>query len=211
MRTTAWMLAGAMLFAVTATVPDHAHAANAEDSEAAGPHQAQWARWQGRLSLGTASVPGHPGTDRPVTKSGSVSLTGDYYFDPSSSSSTVLLGGFRATTGLSFGRRSTLNLRPAYLPSGGAFSVGSHALGQAGPSTNDGLGESATATYLGVGYTGLAQRSGWSFSADLGLVAQSATVAARWARNLNTSQSLDDAIRQLRMSPLLQLGVAYTY
>jgi len=59
---------------------------------------------------------------------------------------------------------------------------------------------------MGVGYTGLSVRSGWSFSADLGLVAQNPG-----GLKLIRSQSLDDAVREMRLAPLLQFGVSYAF
>ena len=203
MRTTAWMLAGASAFVATAAI--------AVDGDAAGIAQPAWARWQGRLLLGTTSTPWRAGADNPVNRFGSASLMGDYYFGRTLLGPT-LLGGFRATTGLVFGPRSTLGTGQPSLANGNAFSAGSRAIGQpAAPYTNEPGSETGSATYFGVGYTGLALRSGWSFSADLGLVAQGAGAAARWGRSLNTSQSLDDAIRQMRMTPLLQLGASYAF
>ncbi|MEP7102395.1 MAG: hypothetical protein ABI781_17930 [Burkholderiales bacterium] len=201
MQTTAWMLAGAMALPFTAAIA----------ADGAAPGQPTWARWQGRLSLGSTSTPWRLGADSPVPKFSSASLMGDYYFGRSLAS-PALLGGFRATTGLMVGPRSMFSAGQPSLTTGNPFSVGSRTFGQAvAPYTSDPAGDAGTATYLGVGYTGLAVRSGWSFSADLGLLAQGAGAAARWGRSLNNSQSLDDAIRQMRMTPLLQLGASYSF
>ena len=203
MYTTTWMLAGTLALTTTAVI--------AADAGGAGSGQAPWARWQGRLSLSTPSTPWRLGADSPVAKFSSASLMGDYYFGRSLASPS-LLGGFRATTGLIFGPRSTLSTGQPSLATGNAFSVGNRAIGQpVAPYTNDPGGETTSATYLGVGYTGLAVRSGWSFSADLGLLAPGAGGASRWGRSVNNSQSLDDAIRQMRMTPLLQLGASYAF
>ena len=74
------------------------------------------------------------------------------------------------------------------------------------PYTSDTTGDNATLPYLGFGYTGLSARSGWSFSADLGLVAQTPG-----GIKVIRSQSLDDAVREMRLAPLLQLGVSYAF
>ena len=60
--------------------------------------------------------------------------------------------------------------------------------------------------YLGVGYTGLKPHGGWRYNADLGLVAQSPG-----GMRLIGTQSLDDTIRELRLAPLVQLGVSYSF
>jgi hypothetical protein len=66
--------------------------------------------------------------------------------------------------------------------------------------------------YLGLGYTRLASDRGWGFTADLGLVAQNTSQAVRLGRALlGQPQDLEDAVRGLRLSPMLQLGVRYSF
>jgi hypothetical protein len=186
-------------------------AAEGDSGAAPGASQVPWARWQGRLALGMAAGPWRLGADNPAPALSSASLMGDYYFSrwltgPQS------LGGFRATSGLIFGPRSLLGAGQTGFASGNAFSIGTRAVGRAvAPYAGDPAGDSATLPYLGFGYTGLSLRNGWSFSADLGLVAQNAGGAARLGRSLYGGQSLDDAVRELRMTPLLQLGVSYSF
>ena len=164
------------------------------DSLTPSPEQPSWARWQGRLSLGTGS------------KTSSASLMGDYYFGRSLVGAGSA-GGFRATSGLLFGPRAPLGIGQPGLSAGSAFSIGNRLLGQSVmPSANDANVDNATLPYLGLGYTTLAARSGWSFSADLGLVAQTPG-GIKVVRN----QSLDDAVRELRLAPLLQFGVSYAF
>jgi hypothetical protein len=199
------MLAGA--FALTAAP---ALAADA-DSASPGSSQLPWARWQGRLSLGTTSTPWRPGADNPAPSLSSGSLMGDYYFSRWLTGPQGL-GGFRATSGLIFGPRSLISTGQPGFATGSAFSIGTRSIGRAAtPYAGDPAGDNATLPYLGFGYTGLSLRNRWSFSADLGLVAQSAGGAARLGRSLYGNQSLDDAVRDLRMTPLLQLGVTYSF
>ncbi len=206
MRTSAWMLAGAFVLPSGAAL-----AADGDDPAAASSTQIPWARWQGRLSLGTLSEPWRLGADRAAPKLASASLMGDYYFSRSLIGPKQL-GGFRATSGLVFGARSVLSTGQPGLAAGSGFSVGSRAFDPtAMPYANDSANETATLPYLGVGYTNLSVRSGWSFSADLGLIGQGAGSAVRLGRAFNSSQSLDDAIRDMRMTPLLQLGVSYAF
>lgn len=58
--------------------------------------------------------------------------------------------------------------------------------------------------YVGVGYTGASARHGWGFNADLGLAAQNPGA-------LRLGQRLDDAVRELRLQPLLQVEVSYRF
>lgn len=208
MRQTAWMLAG--LIALV-TVP--AAAADA-DAAASNPDRLPWARWQGRLTLGTSVTPWRLGVERPGVKLGSASLMGDYYFGGSwAGASAGRIGGFRATSGLIFGPRGALNIGQPSLATGSAFSIfGNRTVGATPlPYAGEAPPENATLPYVGLGYTGLAARSGWSFSADLGLIAQSAGSAVRLGRVFSGGQSLDDAVRDMRLAPMLQFGVSYSF
>ena len=205
MRNSAWMLAGAIILGAAPVL-----AADGE-SAASGSGQLLPGRWQGRLLLGTASAPWRPGADSPAPALSSASLMGDYYFSRWLTGPQTL-GGFRATSGLIFGPRSLLGNGQGGFAAGGAFSIGTRMTGRAfAPYAVDPAADSATLPYLGFGYTGLSLHQGWSFSADLGLVAQNAGGTARLGRSLYAGQSLDDAVRDLRMTPLLQLGASYSF
>ena len=206
MRKTAWVFAGMLALAPLPTT-----AADVESTAAANnAEQVPWTRWQGRLSLGSTAAAWRLGFESPTFKIASASLMGDYYFGRSLVA-TGPLGGFRATSGLIFGARSVLSTgQPANLTPGSVFSIGSRLFVQS-PTSVDASDSNATLPYLGVGYTGLAAHSGWSFSADLGLVAQNPGNAVRLGRVFNGAQSLDDVIRDMRLAPLLQLGVSYSF
>ncbi|MEP7295890.1 MAG: hypothetical protein ABI702_06850 [Burkholderiales bacterium] len=198
MRKTLWILAAAL-----GAIAAPAQALDGE-SLSVNPDQLPWARWQGRLSLGTSPSGGRPGLD--VSRVSNANLMGDYYF-ARSLASLGGVGGFRATSGLIFGPRSSLAIGQPSLSAGSAFSIGSRLFGQGtAPNIGDAAVDNATLPYLGVGYTGASARSGWSFSADLGLVAQSPGGV-----KVIRSQSLDDAIREMRLAPLVQLGVSYAF
>lgn len=207
MRNSAWMLVGALALAA---VP--AMAAELDDPPP-GSSQGLWAGWQGRLSLGTASAPSwRPGADNLVPGFGSASLMGDYYFSRWLTGPQGF-GGFRATSGVIFGRRSLLGAGRPGVADGSALSIGTHFVGGAAimPFGSEAAADRATLPYFGFGYTALSLRYGWSFSADLGLVAQGAGGVARLGRGLSGNQSLDDAVRDMRMRPLFQLGVSYSF
>jgi hypothetical protein len=69
----------------------------------------------------------------------------------------------------------------------------------------------STLPYLGLGYTSIRAGSGFSFTADLGVVAQTPPGAPTLGRALFGTQSLDAAVRNLRFTPVIQLGVRYTF
>ncbi len=203
MNATALMLTVALaLFAGTAQAADDAKLPAADGTQA-------WAKWQGRVLIGTATLsrPALGVHDHAAYRPSSLSLFGDYYLSRSLAGAGNV-GGMRATGGVILGPRS---LALANLPgagNGGNFSIGSRLFGAVPmPYSNDNAGDTAALPYLGVGYTGLSARSGWSFSADLGLIAQTPGNVVRLGRG----QSLDDTVRDLRLAPVLQLGVSYSF
>ncbi len=202
MRTSTWMLCGALALA--------APLATAAEPDGSAAEAIPWAHWQGRLSLSLpAAAPWQTGSASPALKSGSASLMGDYYFSRSLVGPKQL-GGFRATSGLIVGSRSSAITNTSALMGGSAFNTGSRKFATTGVS-GDTPSDTSALTYLGVGYTNLSVRSGWGFSADLGLLGQGAGSSVRLGRSFNASPSLDDAVRELRMTPLLQLGVSYAF
>jgi hypothetical protein len=73
--------------------------------------------------------------------------------------------------------------------------------------------------YAGIGYStstsftgerGLAS-SAWSFNIDLGVMALAPRSSVRFGGADPTQTRLDDMLRELRLSPLLQLGVSYSF
>ena len=207
MRKTTWMLGGLISLAAVPSL--------AADGTGLAPNGEPWARWQGRLSFGTSASPWHAGLadpDNQAVRLNRMSLMGDYYVT-TSLIRTGSVGGLRATGGVVLGPRAQLWVGQAGgTGSGNGFSIGSQPFGpSAMPYTSDPGGDTVALPYLGLGYTGLSVHSGWRFSADLGLVAQSPGNASRLGRALGGGQSLDDAVRDLRISPLLQVGASYAF
>lgn len=121
----------------------------------------------------------------------SADVLGDYYLT-SSGLGDQFKGGLRATGGLLTGSplyRLKLG-ESVHAYSGDRFDLGN------------------SISYLGIGYTGVSTRSGWGFSADLGLV----------SGNLNNlrlgpppANNLDDVLRDVRLMPVLKMGLFYQY
>jgi hypothetical protein len=172
-----------------------------------------WGRWQARLALGApAWRAGWGEYDRPGLKVNTFSLMGDYYF-ARSLRPDGMTSGFRATSGLIVGPRSALwASRPAASYSAGAFSVDRRLFemtyGMPGAEVSI---DSGTLPYLGIGYSGLSTRGGWSFSADLGMVAFTPGNAVKLGRVFSGNQGLDELLRDLRLSPVIQFGVSYSF
>jgi hypothetical protein len=168
-----------------------------------------WTGWQGRVSIGSLATPlraDAPGLQGSALQVAGFSLMGDYYF-----ATPVQLGadgGFRASGGLVYGSRSLWAGRPQLGAARTPFSVESQ-WGSGSPA--DAGADPATVPYLGFGYTGLSATGRFSFSADLGLVARSPGNVVKFGGVLGGTQNLDDVMRDLRLAPVLQLGVSYAF
>jgi hypothetical protein len=208
MRTARWWVGSALAVWSVATLAGtgsglsvHADLAN------------DWPRWQGRMLVDSVAPPWRTDLSAHRTaglKIEGLGLLGDYYFAsmPLGSSGA---GGFRATSGVLFGSgRSALRA----LPPGGE--AASHLSRQdqrrlAGATDNgDAAAQLDTVPYVGVGYSGLTGRSGWGFAADIGVMAIGDGSGLR-PRGLDTGQNVDDLLRDLRMAPVIQLGVSYSF
>ncbi len=173
-----------------------------------------WARWQGRIALGMAPPlwrAGLSGYQQGAgLKFGGMSLLGDYYFTPSLLGAGSV-GGFRATSGVLIGTRSPLWAGRAGLGGGGSGLSVSRAGIEPGLFGPDPATDAVTAPYVGLGYTGLSAHGSWSLSADLGVLALTPGNAVRLGRLAGSTMPLDDAARDGRYTPVLQLGVSYSF
>lgn len=168
------------------------------------------ATWRGRVGLGlSAGLRPSLTPDRldvtlaaaDANQMGSLRLLGDYYFSRNS--------GFRATGGLLRGSIGS----PWMLTGTGTVAMGwspqtGSGTGLRAASPDAGL---ATVPYVGAGYSfDLPQTWGgdWSFSADVGMVAVAPGVRLGTGYG---SQYLDEAVREMRLRPVLQLGVSYSF
>jgi hypothetical protein len=173
-----------------------------------------WSRWQGRIALNTSTPLWRADLargDAAGLKVQGLSLIGDYYFAhlPFGAGWD---GGFRASSGVLLGSGAPLWVAPA------AQSISGLSLGRrntsllgALPNVEAAGDNNVTVPYIGFGYSGLSGRSGFSFAADLGVMALSPGSAVRLGRLFNGNQSLDDLLRDIRLTPTLQLGVSYSF
>ena len=173
---------------------------------------AAWSRWQGRLGIATPSDP-QERFDRSSAPT-SFSLFGDYYFlQQGAAEAGRYGGGFRATGGLLVGPRRLAWSGPGDSATalGAGFSAQRRSFSLWNPLPGDGSeAGSGSVPYLGVGYTGLkslkATGGGWGFSADVGVMALQPRSAVRLGQ-----QGMSDAVKDLQLSPMLQLGVSYSF
>jgi hypothetical protein len=158
------------------------------------PESVAWPRWQARLGVTTTTQPEFGLTSQLQ----STRLFGDYYFTGPGFGQGRFGGGLRATSGLVTGSRSLALSMPTLPSRQGPFSLSAR---QA-----QGFHDSADAVpYVGVGYTGVSLRGDLSFTADLGLMGQHGLSRSA------AGQNVDDLLRDLRLTPVLQLGVSYSF
>ena len=171
------------------------------------PDDLYWPRWQTRMSVLPAPASTSLGGPVKAAAASSLGLMSDYYMT-GSLLGPRRAGGFRATSGVVIGPRA----QAWTLGGGSAWGAERRGLGPAPVVLpGDSTVETATLPYLGVGYTGLSARGGWSFSADLGVMSLAPSGAVKLGKVFNGSQSLDDTLRDMRWSPVLQLGVSYSF
>lgn len=165
-----------------------------------------WPQWQTRLQV--AAEPLNPllvSFEGASLRPRSAALFGDYYVTRPYIGEA---GGLRVTSGLVTGSRGAV-ISPGQATPPSSFGFSTLSRPSLGSTSIDAGSDTLTWPYLGIGYSDTSLRSGWGFSADLGLAAQSFGLF-RTARSLG-SQSLDDTIREMRLTPVLQLGVSYRY
>jgi len=176
-----------------------------------------WASFQSRIAF-APGAPGWRADFAPIERSGlqvgSVGLLGDVYLGGSKAAAGAPTNGFRATSGVLIGARSPLLGAAASSTSAGGLYASNRRLFGTSPGslgTSDASVDSSTVPYIGIGYSNLSAKSGWSFSADLGVVSQSPGNVVRFGRVVGGSQSLDDVVRDMRLAPVIQLGVSYSF
>lgn len=184
-----------------------AGSARAEGGLTVDADQVPWPKLQARIGVASATplVTDLWASGNPSVQGGRV--LGDYYFlgHGVSFGSYRYSGAFRATSGVLLGSTGP-SLSMATVPrlgwsmSGAAQPLG--ATGSIGQDTDGGH----LLPYVGVGYTGLSTKGSWGFTADVGVLGLSSGSGLRWH-----SQTVDDTARELRVTPVVQLGVSYSF
>lgn len=159
-----------------------------------------WPQWHARIAVQTAAVSplsysqwaDSSGTARSL-QGGAV--LGDYYF------ATPSFGSFRASGGLMVGSTGGAPLWAA--AAGPRLGLAVQSAGVALPGAHESAG---TMPYLGLGFSGALWRNSLAVTADVGLVA-----GGSLGKALFGNQGMDRAWRDLRLAPVVQLGVRYTF
>lgn len=161
-------------------------------------------RWAGRLQVSSIDTRYDHSPRLGGSRILSANLLGDYYL--TSSGSARLSGGLRATGGMLLGPLSLSQSSAGLALGSGPFSAGQRRFALTGPAEM--LDTGTSLSYMGIGYTAHVKGSGLAFSADLGLL-NGNVGGLRLGRS--SAQGFEDAMRDLRFKPLLQLGLAYSY
>ena len=177
-------------------------AAQAAIGLVAPPADTLWPQWQARIAVQTAALSplGLSGLlegSAPQRRWQGGALLGDYYFAKPS------FGSFRASGGLMFGRIGGAPLLSA--PVGSRLGL---TLQGTGNLPTPGTETARTVPYFGLGFSSAAWWHTLSLTADLGWVAEQPSAAGRAVFG---SQGKDKAWRELSLSPVLQLGVRYSF
>lgn len=161
-------------------------------------------RLQARVAISTSQ--NLDGSNSPWQQHGGV-LLGDYYFSRTRLGNSDVRSGFRATSGLLLGQRSLALGTPA-LAGGQGFTLTMLRQQRWAGAVGESVSEPwSTVPYLGVGWTGASVRGGWGLTADLGVAARPANGGLR----VNNANALDDLLRELRLTPVLHVGVSYAF
>lgn len=168
---------------------------------------ASWPHWQARFGLATTAS-ALDASLRWQLSAGQ--LLGDYYWSGLRPAGVSRTGGFRATTGLLLGPRSMALGTPALTSGQGIGLTLSRSPQLASGASEAAADPWAVTPYVGIGYSGVSLRGGWGFTADLGLAGTHGGLRTRRDSALGT-QGMDDLLRELRMTPVLQFGASYSF
>jgi hypothetical protein len=134
-------------------------------------------------------------------------LLGDYYLTGPGFGDEHVSGGLRVTSGVAVGPTGgTTVLPPSRLEGGLQWAPrGSISSFHGNP------GASIALPYIGLGYTTLSAREGWGLSADIGLGGQRPGESVRFGAGNPTAAQFENVLNDLRLAPVIQLGVSYAF
>ena len=134
-------------------------------------------------------------------------LLGDSYLTSPGFGDDHVTGGLRVTSGLAIGPRDgTTALPPSRLGEGQAWESRRSSAYQ-----DERQGTRIALPYIGLGYTSLSVREGWGLSADIGLGGQRPGERVRFGAGNPTAAQFENVLNDLRLAPVIQLGVSYAF
>lgn len=162
--------------------------------------------WQTRVGLNTSTAL-LDGSSASWQRQAGV-LLGDYYFSRARLGQGQVSSGFRATGGVLLGQRSLALGTPALAGNQGMGLTWLRQPRGALPALESAAEPWAAVPYVGVGWSGISSSGGWGLSADFGFAGRSNSSGGL---RISGNQSLDDLLRELRISPMVQIGVSYAF
>jgi hypothetical protein len=168
-----------------------------------------WPRWHARIAVQGAQTSTHSISSLAEGRSSLLglqggALLGDYHF------AQRWFGVFRASGGLLMGVHGGAPVLSADIGTRLGLTVlrGESQAPLPGAYASD---STDTVPYLGVGFSSDLWKNALSVTADLGLVASQPSAALGVGRALFGNQGMERAMREMRIAPLLQLGVRYAF
>lgn len=134
-------------------------------------------------------------------------LLGDVFLTGPGFGQGDVAGGLRLTSGVMVGPAQDIaNLPPPRL-------LGGAALRPSGPANwrEPDAGQRVALPYIGLGYTSASAREGWGLSADIGLGGMRPGERLRLGHSQGTAAQAERVLNELRLAPVLQLGVSYAF
>lgn len=186
-----WFLASLVLVATTSRAADGLSPATLDSL---------WPQWKARVQLQTAPLLPFGASTALEVKGGA--MLGDYLLVQPS------FGVFRATGGIVLGSLAGAPLYKALPGQVLSLSVQGNGLQ---PALLPVAESPQPLPYLGLGFIATPQGSGFSISADFGLVSQNPGSSIELGRALLGNQGVERAFRELRLSPMAQLSVRYSF
>lgn len=159
------------------------------------------------LRLGPGDLRLNLSVAKPGTALVRARVLGDYYLTGPGFGDEQVSGGLRVTSGLAIGPSgSTTALPPSRLGGGLQWEARE-------PATDlvQGQGARVALPYIGLGYTSLSAREGWGLSADIGLGGQRPGERVRFGAGSPTAAQFENMLNDLRLAPVIQLGVSYAF
>jgi len=172
-----------------------------------------WSATQTRLQINAVVLDSMLGTANAWAAPAplAASLAGDYYFSKNLVDAGLPRSGFRASSALLI-RQPGVSLSELAWSSRSMASYAAPSRPMLGASLYEPSGQNPSALpYIGIGYSDYSLKSGWGFWADVGLLVQSPGSAMGLGRTLSGAQGFDDLMRELQLSPMVQLGVNYSF
>lgn len=206
MSTAKLLLFASVLSLLAGAMPAQAQSGLRIGSEASA-EQSPWPRWQARFGLATQGSPIDAGARWQLSAG---QLLGDYYWSGLRPAGVGRSSGFRATSGLLLGRGSLALGTPALASPQSVGVTLSRSLRPLSIQTDESNEHWSAAPYVGIGYSGISLRGGWGFTADLGLAGTVGGLRSRREAGFGV-QGVEDLLRDLRLTPVLQFGASYAF